>query len=171
MDKQKFHGLLIALSLIASLESRADETALNDMCPGLPDEVASMEPKYKDYVLVKSSEKEWNEQYEKYTQAKNEFESKYRAELEKVESEWVRLEEKQFPSQTRFYDLLAEDSKNEGLLNDVKSACWGEVMGINEFEKDNLCNPLEKSPSSTEWNKILVCTMERAGLLKIRFYQ
>ena len=63
--------------------------------------------------------------------------------------------------------LVAKDGKNENLLDEVKSACWGRVMKVNEFEKDNLCNPLQKAPSSREWNEILVCTMERADLLQI----
>ena len=154
------------------LEGKASDTPeLVDMCPKLPEKISSLEPKYSEFVTAKPGGEEWQKQYSNYTQATDAFESKFSAELKKVEAGWAKLEENQFPSQSKFYDLLAEDNKNEDLLNEVKSVCWIEVMGIDEFKKDNFCNNLEKPPSSMEWNKILVCTMERADLLKIIFYQ
>jgi len=42
-------------------------------------------------------------------------------------------------------------------------------MGDDEFEKDNLCNPLNTPLNSKEWNRVLLCTVERANLLGIGF--
>jgi predicted nuclease with TOPRIM domain len=155
------------------LEVKAGEAPpLVDMCPKLPEEISSLEPKFTEYVTAKAEELEkFDKQYSQYTKARDAFESKFSVELKKVESDWAKLQENQFPSQKRFYNLLAKNNEDEGLLNEVKSVCWIEVMGIDEFEKDNLCNTLEKPPSSTEWNKILVCTMKRADLLKITLFQ
>lgn len=44
-------------------------------------------------------------------------------------------------------------------------------MGVDEFEKDSFCNPVNNAPSRKEWNKILICTIKRANLLNIELYQ
>lgn len=167
--------LYLLIFLIATtpiqIISAADVPSIIDMCPSLPKEIASFEPKYKDFVTAKPPNKDWSKQYEKYTKAKDDFEAKYSNELKNVESEWDKLNQNQSPSQKRFYDLVEMNSKQGELLKEVKSVCWSEVMGLDEFEKDNLCNPIKKPPTSKEWNEILVCTMKRANLLSIEIYQ
>ena len=158
--------LILLVLLIFSFAARASETTIKDMCPALPEIISSKEPKISDFVTVKASDDRWSDEYEKYKQAKEIFESQYSAELKLVESQWEKLDGKKSSSQKRFYDLFAS-GESEELLTEVKAVCWSKIMGIDEMEKDNLCNPLEKPPTSKEWNRILLCTMERVKLLDI----
>jgi hypothetical protein len=160
--------LIFLIALVISLTVRAGGTTIKDMCPALLEETSSKEPKFRDFVTVKpkTGNDSWSAQYKKYKQALEKFESQYSVELKLVELEWEKLIEKQSPSQNRFYELSANDESEE-LLSEVKAVCWSEIMGIDEMEKDNLCNPLEKPPASKEWNRILLCTIKRVKLLDI----
>jgi hypothetical protein len=171
MIKQKIiYGFFISLSVTGWLEAKAsDLMTFNDMCPGLSKEISSLKPKYEGFVSSKSGGEAWSKEYDKYKQALEKFESKYNAELKKVKEDWAKIKEKQFPSEVRFNELMAIDD-NE-LFYEVRAACWNKVMGADEHDKYNYCNPLEKPPASKEWNDILVCTMERVNLLKIEIYE
>jgi hypothetical protein len=61
------------------------------MCPSLPKAIRSEEPKYSDFIYVESRNPEWLEQYRKYNQAKEMFESKYKVEIAELESKWQAL--------------------------------------------------------------------------------
>jgi hypothetical protein len=166
--KTYFYSLILFLVMTSTNAISKEPAKLTDMCPALPAKILALEPKYKDFVTVKSSHKEWLKQYKAFSNKLEGFESKYSKELSKVNQDWELLEVKQSPSQKRFYDLIAESSK-DALLNEVKSLCWTEIMGDDEFEKDNLCNPLNTPLNSKEWNRVLLCTVERANLLGIGF--
>jgi hypothetical protein len=171
MIKQKIiYSFFIALSVTVWLEAKAsDLTTFNDMCPSLPKEISSLRPKYGDFVSSKTDGEAWSKEYDKYKQASEEFESKFSTTLKKLKEDWAKIQEKQFPSEVRFNELMAKDD-NE-LFYEVRTACWIKVMGADEHDKYNYCNPLEKPPASKEWNDILVCTMERVNLLKIEIYK
>jgi hypothetical protein len=160
------HTTLLIFIIIYSYTAIAN-TVVTDMCPQLPKEIASKEPKYASFVTVKSSHSSWQEQYEAYEKAIESFELKYKYAFEKLESEWQKLEESQSASQNRFYELIADD-KDEKLFKEIKSICWSKVMGIDEVEKDNFCNPLLKPPSDIDRNDILICVMDRATSLNIK---
>ncbi|WNO59471.1 hypothetical protein [Rheinheimera sp. MMS21-TC3] len=159
-----------AIFILVGCEQKAElepKLELTDMCPALPAEIASQKPKYKHYVTVDSKDGQWQKQYTIYQEELEKFESKYSEELAKVEEDWNRLQARQSPSQIRFYGLIS--TKSEGLLEEVKSACWVEVMKINEYEKDNLCNKLTKTPTPANWDEIYSCTVERSEALKVEF--
>lgn len=157
----------MVLFLIGFQKVSGNEVGLKDMCPALPKEIASQEPRLEDFVSTTPTDKEWNHQFNEYNQAIENFKSKYSSELKKVKTEWKLLEDNQSPSQKRFYSMITDD-ENDELLKEVKSACWKQVMGINELEKHNFCNPLEKPPTSKDWHGILLCTTERTKLLNIK---
>ena len=158
--------LFLIFATLATATTAATEATLEDICPSLPMEISLKEPSYENFVTVKAQDARWLEQYEKYNQAVEQFESEYSVELKLVESQWEKLEKNYYPSQMRFYELFTTE-EDEGLFAEVKSLCWSEVMKINEMEKDNLCHPLEQPPTSKQWNQILVCSVERANLLEI----
>lgn len=90
--------MLFLIFIAFSQNIQADEASpIINMCPSLPKEIASLEPKYKDFVTEKSPSNKWNQQYEKYTKAKDVFEIKYRKEIDKVDEEWEKLNENYSP--------------------------------------------------------------------------
>jgi hypothetical protein len=164
----KLCSFLVILNVAGLLEVSANEVlVIKDMCPRLPDAIALDKPQYSDFVVVKPGNKKWTVQYEKFKQAKDNFNSKYNNEIKKTALEWEQLEAKENPSELRF-NLLSTGIEDYELFIEIKSVCWDDVTSNDDYEKYNLCNPLDKPPSSKDWNKILLCTVERANTLKIK---
>lgn len=155
---------LVALPILGCLvfvTHTVNANEITDMCPAIPAEILAAKPKRKDFVFTKIGEPGWKEQNQKYQTAKSDYDKRFAKATDKVEAQWVKLESTQFASQTRFYGILSQHIKDESRLEQIKAGCWREVMGIDEFEKDNLCNPLQKKPKQKHWNKILACTLKR----------
>jgi len=164
----KLCSFLVILNVAGLLEVSANEVlVIKDMCPRLPDVIALETPQYSDFVVVKPDNKEWTVQYNKFKQADDNFKSKYNDEIKKIALEWEQLEAEQYPSELRF-NLLSSGAEDYELFIEIKSVCWDDVTGNADYEKYNLCNALDKPPSSKDWNKILLCTVERANILEIK---
>ena len=148
--------------------ANADEN--RSMCPALSKEVAAQRPNYNDFITAKPSVDYslWKSQYAKYTEAENEFNTKFADEIAQVDSEWNKLRASQPASKTRFYDLFPVEGFQE-LYAEVISACWTDVMGVDEYEKDNLCKKLDKTPDESQWDDIFNCAVDRSVAIVIEF--
>lgn len=169
---KKLLAISLAAIFLAGCEQgneATDQAELTNMCPALPDEIASLRPKYGDYVTTDVSEdfNQWSAELDAYIKADKEFKSEYSDELAQLKSELNNLLASQHPSQNRFYLLSSKDDNDHDQLSAVKSACWEKVMGIDEFKKDGHCQELDRSPDESEWDEIYKCTSDRAESLEI----
>lgn len=149
---------------------------IENMCPKLPSELQAIKPKVEDYVTLKKGEPGFTKQVTSLFQASNDFKRKYRKQHAKLEKDWEEYKKKQYPSQRRFLGLLAKGAdgdlsvEDNDILKEVKSVCWSDEMGEHEYEELNMCNPLKNPPTSENWNRILLCTVERSKLLNITLF-
>lgn len=147
----------------------AQEVPFPDKCPNLPEHIKLHEPIRTDFISVPISHPDYENQDDKYQKALERFQQKYAKDIALVDLEWEKLEASSFESQNKFYEMLAVD-KHEKLFFEIKSACWEKEMGIDEWEKDNACHSLERKPTKTNWNNILLCTSDRVKSLQIELF-
>lgn len=160
-------------SLIYAGISAASEAQIVDMCsfPELPKEIKKAQSDLEKIVTTTPRDKEFLDQWDKYMNEKEKFNLKYQEEIQKVKLEWEAVKEKMHPSELKFNTTTSAERKNEPLLEDVKSTCWANIMGVDETAKYRHCNPLKKTPSRSDWNNMLTCTFEKANLLNIELYR
>lgn len=161
--------LLLAFSILYASSLLAQDGPLRDQCPSLPEHTKRHEPIRSDFISVSLLHPDYEDQDNKYQNALKKFRKEYAKELALVKLEWEKLEASSFESQMKFYDMLVV-SEHEKLFFEIKSACWKKEMGIDEWEKDNLCHPLERVPTKTNWNNILFCTSERVKSLQVEVF-
>ncbi len=141
---------------------------LEDKCPAIAEHVFEKKPKYQDYVTSKKGEPNWSEQYEAFQKAKIAYDQYYQEQVDQVEAQWDELDAQSFEDEKAFYYLLAEYERDDAALAEVKSSCWQEVMGVDEYLKGNFCHALAKPPTEQNWTEMLNCTQLQAEGLKIK---
>lgn len=167
-----YHFIVAFIFLIHAGISTADDTDIVDMCsyPELPKEIQKIQGDLEKIITTTPSDDEFRAQWDKYNSEKEKFNTKYQDEIEKVRMEWDEIKKSLNPSELRFAITTSKGTLNEPLLDDVKSACWVQVMNTDELEEYYKCNTLKKKPTKSDWNNILTCTFEKANLLNIELY-